>query len=130
MSKSFRPYAKEHQDVCGPGDARPTAMKIVRDNDLIGKWSGRTCLVTGGTSGIGPETARALHATGADVFITARDLAKAKEVVEDIKSKSDGKGKLEIIEMEMRSLKSVKAAAQDFLARSNRLHVLVNNAGE
>jgi NAD(P)-dependent dehydrogenase (short-subunit alcohol dehydrogenase family) len=130
MSKSFRPYAKEHQNVSGPGDARPTAMQIIKDNNLIGKWSGRTCLVTGGTSGIGPETARALHATGADVFITARDLAKAKEVVEEIRSKSDGNGKLEIIEMEMRSLKSVKAAAQEFLARSKQLHVLVNNAGE
>lgn len=130
MASLFSPYAKEHETATGPGDARPTALQIVKDNDLVGKWSGRTCLVTGGTSGIGPETARALHATGADVFITGRDLSKARQVVDDIRSKSQGKGKIEVVEMELGSLASVKAAAQDFLRQSKSLNVLVNNAGE
>ena len=85
--------------------------------------------MTGATSGLGVEITRALLATGADVFITARDLKKAQGVIDDILKSSEGGGKLEVIEMDMNSLDSVKKAAQAFLARSSRLNILVNNAG-
>ncbi|KPM45821.1 hypothetical protein AK830_g702 [Neonectria ditissima] len=129
MSDQFKPYAKQFASPAGPGDARPTALQIIRDNHLVGKWDGKVALVTGGTSGLGLETVRALLATGADVFVTARDLAKAQKVVDDILKASTSGGKLEVIEMDMNSLESVKKAAEAFLAKSSKLNILVNNAG-
>jgi NAD(P)-dependent dehydrogenase (short-subunit alcohol dehydrogenase family) len=129
MSDSFHPYAKLYTSPKGPGDARPTALQIIQDNDIVNKWQDKVVLVTGATSGLGVETARALHATGAHVFITARDVKKAQGVIDDIKEGSQGKGKLDIIEVDMNSLDSVKKAAQSFLAKSSSLNILVNNAG-
>ncbi|KAL0939843.1 putative short-chain dehydrogenase [Colletotrichum truncatum] len=126
---AFHPYANIFANPKGPGDARPTALQIIRDNDLTNKWSGRVILITGGTSGMGLETARALHTTGADIYITARDSAKAKTVIEEITKSSEGNGKLESIEMDMNSLDSVKKASQSFLEKSDKLNVLINNAG-
>jgi len=129
---SLNPYTSLYDaPPKGPGDARPTALRIVEDNDAIGKWQGRVALVTGGTSGIGITTAQALHATGADVYFTARDLKKAEPIVEKIRNESPGSGKIEAILMDMNSLESVKEAARTFLDRSgDKLNVLVNNAGE
>ena len=103
----------------------------MQDEGLIDKLAGKVFLVTGCSSGIGVETARALHATGADVYMTVRDVAKGKEVIADIRSTNAAhKGALELVEMEMGSLQSVRAAAADFLRRSGgKLNVLVNNAG-
>lgn len=136
MSDPFNPYAAQHANPSGPGDARPTALDIVRDNDLLGgnPWAGRVCLVTGGTASIGLETARALHATGADVYITARDATKGQAAIEDIRASNSApeiasKGKLEVIMMDLDSLASVKNAAAEFLGKSKTLNVLVNNAG-
>jgi len=131
---SSRPalYVAEHANPKGAGDARPTALQIVKDEGLLGdKLAGRVFLVTGCSSGIGVETARALHATGADVYITARDEKKAAEVLADIrKSNADSKGKLELVLMELDKLASVRAGAADFLKRSGgKLNVLVCNAG-
>ena len=46
-------YAEAHAHPQGPGDARPTAMQIVEDEDLVGKLAGKTILITGASSGIG-----------------------------------------------------------------------------
>lgn len=129
MSDPFHPYADLFAHPQGPGDSRPTALQIIRDNDLTNRWSDRVVLVTGGTSGLGLETARALFATGADVFITARDLQKGQDAIDGIRKSSEGSGKLEMIEMDMNSLDSVKEAAKAFLAKSSKLNILVNNAG-
>ncbi|KAK7408029.1 hypothetical protein QQX98_009802 [Neonectria punicea] len=129
MSNQSQPYADLFASPAGPGDARPTALQIIRDSDFVNKWAGKVVLVTGGTSGLGLETARALLTTGADVFVTARDLPKARSVVADILKLSTSGGKLEVIEMDMNSLDSVKKAAEAFLAKSSKLNVLVNNAG-
>jgi NAD(P)-dependent dehydrogenase (short-subunit alcohol dehydrogenase family) len=129
MSDSYHPYAELYASPKGPGDARPTALQIVRDNDLFNKWTDKVVLVTGATSGLGIETARALHATGADVFITARNNKKAQGAIDDIKKSSKGSGKLEVIQVDMNSFDSVKKAARAFLAKSSKLNILVNNAG-
>ena len=77
------------------------------------------------------ETARALHATGADVFITVRDEEKGRAVVKDILEKnSSSTGKLELLQLDLGSLQSVKDGAADFLSRSKQLHILINNAGK
>ncbi|KAH6603230.1 short-chain dehydrogenase [Trichoderma cornu-damae] len=123
------PYANEHRDTHGPGDARPTALKIVRDQGLDGRLSGKVVLVTGGTSGIGFETVRALHATGADVYFTGRDAKVGKQAEEQLRR--DAKpGKLEYVEMSLDSLRSTREFAVDFLARtSGKLNILICNAG-
>jgi NAD(P)-dependent dehydrogenase (short-subunit alcohol dehydrogenase family) len=130
MSNLLAPYAELYVEPKGPGDARPTAMRVVQDCGLINKWEGKVVLITGGTSGIGLETARALFETGADVFITARDLKKGQEAVDSIVKSTSGKGKMGVIVMEMTSLELVKKAAQDFLGKSEQLNILINNAGK
>ncbi|KAI1114877.1 putative short-chain dehydrogenase [Nemania sp. NC0429] len=128
-SSPFNPYASQHKDTNGPGDSRPTAMQILEDNKLVGAWPGKVVLITGATSGIGIETARAMYATGAQVYLVARNTAKAQPIVADIINTTKGTGKIEVIDMDLDSLDSVKNAAQEFLKRSPKLNVLINNAG-
>jgi NAD(P)-dependent dehydrogenase (short-subunit alcohol dehydrogenase family) len=129
MGDPMNLYAHLFTNPAGPGDMRPTALQIIEDHNLIGAWNDRTVLITGGSSGIGLETARAMHATGADVFITARTASKGDEAVSEIRRSSVGTGRLEVIEMELSSLASVRQAASSFLQRSSSLNVLINNAG-
>lgn len=126
------PYAAAHTSLNGPGDARPTAMAIVEDEGLVGKLKDKVILITGCSSGIGVETARALHATGAHLFLTVRDVPKGEKVLQDIlrNDKSGRGGKIELLRLELDSLTSVRAAAAEFLSRSKQLNVLINNAGE
>jgi hypothetical protein len=130
MANSLNPYAALYSNPNGAGDSRPTALQVAADNGVINKYAGKVIMITGGTAGIGIETTRALYATGADVFIMARDEHKAKRVIKDILSSSSGNGKLEVIKMDMDSLQSVRDAADEFLRRSKWLNILVNNAGK
>jgi hypothetical protein len=130
MSSPIRPYEGLHQNPHGEGDARPTALQIIHDEDLINKLTSKVFLVTGTASGIGAETARALHATGADVFMIDRDMVKGESVRNDILVTSEGKGKLELLYGDLGSFKSIRACAAEFLRKSNKLNVLVNNAGK
>jgi len=80
--------------------------------------------------GIGNETLKALHATGAHVFSTVRDVEKGQAAVDSILAeKIKTGGKITLIKMELDSLASVRAGAQDFLQQSKILNVLINNAG-
>ncbi|KAF4946053.1 hypothetical protein FSARC_14291 [Fusarium sarcochroum] len=109
-------YAAAHANPQGPGDARPTALQIVRDEGLLGRLSDKVVLITGGNQGIGLETARALHATGATIFVTARTPAKVKQAISDISSGHEPKSPRPVygIELRLDSLASVRAAAQSF----------------
>lgn len=71
-------YADVHKNPGGSGDRRPTAAQIIQDEGLENKLVGKVVLITGCSSGIGIETARALALTGATLYLTARDLEKAK----------------------------------------------------
>ena len=123
-------YAAAHASPQGAGDARPTAMQIVRDEGLVGKLADKVMLITGGSAGMGAETARAFHATGAKVFITVRNLEKGRKVVESIKSDdTSNKAEIIMIQMELDSLDSVRAGAKELLSQTDKLHILVNNAG-
>lgn len=121
------PYRSAHQAPKGPSDARPTALDIVRDQNLEGKLTGKTILITGGTSGLGFETARALCATGAQIFITARSANKGLQSAKDLSSPSGLP--VEVIEMELDSFASIRAGAADFLSKSDGLNILICNAG-
>jgi NAD(P)-dependent dehydrogenase (short-subunit alcohol dehydrogenase family) len=91
-----------------------------------GKLEGKTILITGCSSGIGIETARALKATGARLFVTARDLTKGRQALSDILEP----GKVDLLLLDLNSLASVRKAAAEFLSASNnQLNILINNAG-
>ncbi|KAI1346932.1 NAD(P)-binding protein [Xylaria sp. FL0043] len=115
------PYAELFKDPRGPGDIRPTATKIVEDQGLADspEWKGRVVLITGCSpgGGLGPETARAIRLTGADVYITNRDINKGKQVAAELLADGKQAGKVEVLEMDLSSLRSIRAAAQEFLRR-------------
>lgn len=77
-------YEAVHANSESPGDSRPTALQIVKDKGAEGKLKGKVIVITGTSSGIGIETVRALAATGATLFLTARDLAKAETALAGI----------------------------------------------
>ncbi|KAJ6186429.1 hypothetical protein N7519_007730 [Penicillium mononematosum] len=118
-------YEAVHQNLNGPGDARPTALQIIEDEGLNEKWTGRSALITGCSSGIGIETAKALYQTGATIYATARDLNKARSALGSILD-SD---RVHLLELDLESLTSVRKCAEAFLAISDRLDILINNAG-
>ncbi|KAH8423649.1 putative short-chain dehydrogenase/reductase [Aspergillus melleus] len=120
------PYAEAHVDPQGVGDARPTALQIIRDENLEDKLVGKAIVVTGATSGIGLETARALSATGATLFLPARDLGKARKTLSTILES----GRVSLIEMDINSFASIRMAASEILSASqNQVNILINNAG-
>ncbi|MFJ5985450.1 SDR family NAD(P)-dependent oxidoreductase [Lentzea sp. NPDC092896] len=98
-----------------------TALEVVEGVDL----SGRRAVVTGGASGIGVETVRALAAAGAEVTIAARDLEAARKVAADVSASTGNKSVL-VAPLELTSQESVKAFAA---AWDGPLHLLINNAG-
>ena len=118
-------YAEAHVSPKGAGDARPTALDIIKDEGLEGKLRDKVVLITGCSSGLGVETARAMSATGAKVYCTARDIAKGQKAMEGILEP----GRVELLTLDLNSLDSVRACAKDFLSKSDKLNILINNAG-
>ncbi|KAF2795026.1 short-chain dehydrogenase [Melanomma pulvis-pyrius CBS 109.77] len=119
-------YTATHVSPNGAGDARPTALEIVKDNDLEGKLTGKIIVVTGTSSGIGIETARALSATGATLFLPVRDTKAAEAALEGILEP----GRVSLVQLDNNSFRSVKAAAETILKHSNnKVNILVANAG-
>lgn len=133
----------------GPSDTHSTTTQILQSEDLLhlpNRLTGKTVLVTGGTSGLGLEVAKALHATGAVVFISGRcGVEKGQEIARSIYSVvADGKGEdsneaavngsaiksVGFVPMDLSDLSSVQAGAVQFLhASGNKLNVLICNAG-
>ncbi|GES65927.1 short-chain dehydrogenase [Aspergillus terreus] len=118
-------YAAAHDAPKGPGDGRPTATQIIGTEGLEGKWTEKTILITGCSSGLGVETARALAKTGATLYLTARDVKKAKVALGNVLDRDN----VHLLTLDLSSLESVKACAADFLSRSSSLNILIENAG-
>jgi NAD(P)-dependent dehydrogenase (short-subunit alcohol dehydrogenase family) len=90
--------------------------------------TGRTCLVTGATRGVGRATAEALAKLGANVVIHGRDSATVGAVCRSTLRVSRG-GLVTGAVADFASLKSVRRMADEIAGQHPRLHVLVNNAG-
>lgn len=118
-------YADSHKQTAGPGDARPTALQIIRDEGLEGALHDKVFLITGCSAGIGVETARAIAATGARVFLAVRDLDKGKSACASFLKP----GHVDLIHLDTADMASVRDCAAAFLERSDTLNVLIANAG-
>ena len=90
--------------------------------------SGKICCITGGTSGIGKETALGLARLGATIVLPVRNLELAEAVKQEIIEKT-GNTKIDYMRCDFLSLASIRSFAEAFSAKYDRLHILVNNAG-
>ncbi|WP_437893622.1 SDR family oxidoreductase [Sorangium sp. So ce124] len=90
--------------------------------------NGKVCIVTGGNTGIGKETARGLAQRGAKVVLACRDTARGEAARDDI-ARSTGRKDVEVIALDLGSKASIRAFGERFRAAHERLDVLVNNAG-
>jgi NAD(P)-dependent dehydrogenase (short-subunit alcohol dehydrogenase family) len=111
-------YVTTPQHKIGSGfGASSTAEEVVRGIDL----SGKLALVTGGYSGLGLETTRALVSAGARVIVPARRPAVAEEAL-------DGLDGVEVGELDLSDLDRVRAFADGFLASGRALDLVIDNA--
>ncbi len=88
----------------------------------------KICLVTGGNSGIGKSVALGLAKMGATVVVVSRNREKGQTAVTDIIAKSANKN-VELIQADMSSQNSIHKMVDEFKARHEKLHLLINNAG-
>ncbi|KAH0455929.1 hypothetical protein IEQ34_015961 [Dendrobium chrysotoxum] len=84
-----------------------------------------TAIITGATSGIGFETARALAARGARLILPARN----PDAAEEVKSRIAGGGQIIVLPLDLSSFSSVRSFVSQFLALGFPLNILINNAG-
>jgi len=85
-------------------------------------------VVTGANSGIGYETARALANKGATVIMACRNQQKGEAAADSIRNEKP-KGTVEVMQLDLADLDSVRAFADEFKQRYDRLDLLINNAG-
>ncbi|HEX6450712.1 MAG TPA: SDR family NAD(P)-dependent oxidoreductase [Trebonia sp.] len=107
--------------ITTPFGAQSTAMEVIEGVNL----RGARAIVTGGSSGIGLETARALLSAGAEVTLAVRDTAAGERAAEDIKQ-STGRSRVLVAPLDLADQASVAAFVSSW---NGPLHVLVNNAG-
>src|SRR3954470_15565755 len=105
------------QQPIGSGfGARSTAAEVLEGIDR----SGRVAIVTGGYSGLGLETVKALAGAGAHVVVPARRPDQARQMLEGLD--------VEVDELDLSDLDSVRAFAQRFLDSDRSIDILINNA--
>jgi NAD(P)-dependent dehydrogenase (short-subunit alcohol dehydrogenase family) len=102
----------------------------------MGKWttadipdqSGRTAVITGANTGLGYETAAALAANGAHVVLAVRNLEKGKAAA-DLIAKATPGASVTVQELDLTSLESIRAAADQLKSDYDAIDLLINNAG-
>jgi NAD(P)-dependent dehydrogenase (short-subunit alcohol dehydrogenase family) len=107
--------------ITTPFGATTTAMEVIEGIDLRGKRA----LVTGGSSGIGIETARALAHAGAEVILAVRNPDAGEQTAEDIRQ-TTGNQHIHVGQLDLSDLHSVRAFVRGW---EGALDILVNNAG-
>ncbi|KAL5478707.1 RDH1_1 [Sanghuangporus weigelae] len=106
-------------------ESRPPKPKWTATD--IPDLSGKVTIVTGGYTGIGLETVRALLSKNAKVYIAGRNKSKADNAINVLKNET-GKEVL-FIELDLADLKAVKKAAEEFKSKETQLHILFNSGG-
>ena len=105
--------------------ATSTTDEVLQGIDLTAK----RVLVTGVSAGLGIETARVLAAHGAQVVGAARDLSKAQTATEQVRSQAARGGSLQLVQLDLASLESVRRCADGLLAAGKPFDVIIANAG-
>jgi NAD(P)-dependent dehydrogenase (short-subunit alcohol dehydrogenase family) len=105
--------------------ATSTTDEVLQGINLTGK----RVLVTGVSAGLGVETARALAAHGAQVVGAARDLSKAQAATEQVRAQAANGGSLELVQLDLASLASVRRCADGLLAAGKSFDLIIANAG-
>jgi len=114
------------QEIINTFGATSTTEDVLAGIDLTGK----RILVTGVSAGLGVETARSLAAHGAEVVGAARNLDKAKAATAQVQEDASANGgSFEFVELDLASLKSVRACADGLLAKGKPFDVVIANAG-
>jgi NAD(P)-dependent dehydrogenase (short-subunit alcohol dehydrogenase family) len=106
----------------------PPAAKFTEKN--LPDQAGKVFIVTGGSSGVGKELSQILYAANAKVYLAARSSERASKAIESIKAASPkSKGELIYLHLDLDDLTTIKASADEFLSKEQKLDVLWNNAG-
>ncbi|KAF8659670.1 hypothetical protein AX16_001811, partial [Volvariella volvacea WC 439] len=113
------------QIVSGYRQGWPPASKFSVDD--IPDLTGKVVIVTGGNTGIGKETVKALLAHNAKVYLAARSQEKASQAIKDLLQET-GKEAI-FLKLDLSDLKSIKRSAEEFQSKEKELHILFNNAG-
>lgn len=100
-----------------------TADEVLADKDL----KGRTALITGGYSGLGQETARAMAAKGAHIILSGRDATKLSAAADELATATGAK--VDTLICDLASLDSVRKAGAEANERFDKIDLLINNAG-
>ena len=103
--------------------ARSTAQEVVAGLSLAGK----NAIVTGGASGLGLETSKALASAGANVTLAVRNLAQGEAASADMRSAFPN-AQVQVVQLDLADLHSVRRFAADWLATGKPLDILINNA--
>jgi NAD(P)-dependent dehydrogenase (short-subunit alcohol dehydrogenase family) len=111
--------------MTGKFGATSTTDEVLEGVDL----SGKRILVTGVSAGLGVETARTLAAHGAQVVGAARDLKKAEAATEQVRTQAAHGGGLELVELDLASLASVRACAETLISKGEPFDLVIANAG-
>jgi len=90
--------------------------------------TGKLCMITGATSGIGKAAALALARLGPSLVLVARDRARGERTLEEIVQKT-GNRQVELMLADFSSQQEIRQLAENFLAKERPLHILFNNAG-
>ena len=96
--------------------------------ERVPEMTGRVCVITGCTSGIGKATAIGLAKMGSTVVMVCRDQMKGQIALDEVRTKG-GSGDVHLLLADLSSQTSVRKLADNFQGSFDRLHVLVNNAG-
>lgn len=92
--------------------------------------SGKVFIVTGSSGGVGKELAQILYAKNAKVYMGARSASKAEQAITDIKNSApNSTGEIIFLNLDLGNLTTIKASAEEFLSKEQKLDVLWNNAG-
>jgi retinol dehydrogenase-12 len=118
------PPSVQGPSLVDPRESEVYARACMANVDM----SGKTVLITGGNSGIGKQTAIALARMGARVVFTSRNLRKGDVARAEIREAANTK-QVDCMELDLASLRDVEIFAQRFLAKYDRLDVLILNAG-
>ncbi|KAF4556342.1 Short chain dehydrogenase-like protein 43 [Elsinoe fawcettii] len=115
------------------GNALSQSIRIpapILTQENLPDQSGKVHIVTGGYAGVGLELTKILYARNATVFVAGRSPEKATTAIEQIKQHAPSStGKVEFLKLDLADLTTIKASANDLIARTDRLDVLTNNAG-